>query len=148
MWSFRTRFGGDVFDQLERMRRDMDQMFGDWTAGPIGIRSAGAGTYPQINVGSSPDRVDIYAFAAGMDPKSLDISMQQNLLTITGERKLDEPEKADYYRKERFSGSFRRAITLPEDVDPDKVNATYRDGVLHLVVQRREEVKPRKIEVK
>ena len=148
MWSFRTRTGGDVFDQLERMRREMDQLFGDWTVGPTAIRSGGAGTYPQINVGASADRVDVYAFAAGLDPKTLDISMQQNLLTITGERKLDEPEKADYYRKERFAGSFRRAISLPEDVDPDKVNATYRDGVLHLIIQRREEVKPRKVEVK
>ena len=148
MWTFRTRFGGDVLDQLERMRREMDQMFGDSTVGPASIRSGGAATYPQINVGASPERVDVYAFAAGLDPKTLDISMQQNLLTITGERKLNEPENADYYRKERFSGGFRRAISLPEDVDPDKVNATYRDGVLHLVIQRREEVKPRKVEVK
>jgi HSP20 family protein len=99
-------------------------------------------------VGASTDRVDVYAFAAGLDPQSLDISLQQNLLTITGERKVDEPEKADYYRKERFAGSFRRVISLPEDVDPDKVNATYQEGVLHLIVQRREEVKPRKVEVK
>jgi HSP20 family protein len=148
MWGFRTRYGGDVFDQLERMRREMDQMFGDWSTGPTAIRSAGVGAYPQINVGASTDRVDVYAFAAGLDPQSLDISLQQNLLTITGERKVDEPEKADYYRKERFAGSFRRVISLPEDVDPDKVNATYQEGVLHLIVQRREEVKPRKVEVK
>jgi HSP20 family protein len=148
MWSLRTRFGGDVFDELERMRREMDQMFGDWSGGPTAIRSVGARSYPQINVGASPEQVDVYAFAAGLDPKSLDISMQQNLLTITGERKLDERENVDYYRKERFTGSFRRVISLPEDVDPDKVNASYRDGILHLIVQRREAVKPRKVEVK
>jgi HSP20 family protein len=148
MWGFRTRFSGDVFDQLERMRREMDQLFGDWTAGPSAIRSAGMGSYPQINVGTSSERVDVYAFAAGMDPNSLDIQLQQNLLTIAGERKLAEPEDADYYRKERFTGSFRRVISLPEDVDPEKVNATYKDGVLHLTILRRETVKPRKVEVK
>lgn len=148
MWGLRTRFGGDVFDQLERMRREMDQIFGDWSGGTSGIRSVGTAAYPQINVGSSPDRVDVYAFAAGLDPKTLDISLQQNLLTISGERKLKEPETADYYRKERFTGDFRRVISLPEDVDPDKVNATYKEGVLHLVVQRREEVRPRRVEVK
>jgi len=51
------------------------------------------------------------------------------------------------YRRERFSGGFRRVITLPEDVDPDKVRASYRDGVLHVMIDRREEVKPRRIEV-
>jgi HSP20 family protein len=52
------------------------------------------------------------------------------------------------YRHERFSGRFKRVITLPEDIDPDKVSAAYQDGVLHIVVQRKEELQPRKIEVK
>lgn len=148
MWGFRTRYGGDVFDQMERMRREMDQLFGDWSRGPAAIRSLGVGAFPQINVGAAPDRVDVYAFAAGLDTKSLDISLQQNLLTIIGERKIEERQGVDYYRKERFSGEFRRVISLPEDVDPEKVNAAYRDGVLHITIQRREEVKPRKVEVK
>ena len=58
------------------------------------------------------------------------------------------PEGAQAYRRERFNGSFKRVITLPEDVDPDKVNAAYRDGVLHITVERKEELQPRKIEVK
>ena len=125
----------------------MDQAFGDWS-GTTGIRSMAAGTFPAINVGASEEQVDVYVFAAGMDPKSLDISLQQNLLTISGERKIESPESAQFYRQERFSGSFRRVITLPEDVDPDRVNASYRDGVLHVAVQRREAVRPRQIEVK
>jgi HSP20 family protein len=147
MLGYLTGFDTDLFGQLERVRRQMDQAFGDWS-GTTGIRSMAAGTFPAINVGASEEQVDVYVFAAGMDPKSLDISLQQNLLTISGERKIESPESAQFYRQERFSGSFRRVITLPEDVDPDRVNASYRDGVLHVAVQRREAVRPRQIEVK
>jgi HSP20 family protein len=137
----------DVFGQLELMRRQMDRMFGDWST-PAGIRSMAAGTFPAINVGASESQVDVYVFAAGMDPKSLDISLQQNLLSISGERKIESPENAQFYRQERFSGGFRRVITLPEDVDPDRVEATYRNGVLQITIQRREALRPRQIEVK
>jgi HSP20 family protein len=147
MLGYLRGFDNDLFDQLDRMRRDMDQLFGGWP-GSAGIRSVASGSFPPINVGASPDQVDVYVFAAGVNPKSLDISLQQNLLSIAGERKTDAPEKAEFYRRERFNGAFRRAITLPEDVDPDKVEASYRDGVLHITVQRREEVKPRQIEIK
>lgn len=147
MFGYLTGFDNDVFDQFERMRREMDQLLGDWSGGG-GIRSAVAGSYPAINIGASPERVDVYVFAAGLDPKSLDISLQQNLLSLAGERKDESPEEVQFYRKERFSGGFRRVITLPEDVDPNKVNANYRDGVLHIAVDRREAVRPRQIEVK
>jgi HSP20 family protein len=136
-----------MFDELERMRRQMDRLFGTWP-GSVGIRSVAAGSFPAINVGASAEQVDVYVFAAGVDPKSLDISLQQNLLTIAGERKVDLPEDAQVYRNERFDGAFRRALTLPEDVDADKVSAAYRDGVLHIAIRRREEVRPRQIEVK
>jgi HSP20 family protein len=90
----------------------------------------------------------VYLFAAGLDPKSLDISLQQNLLTVSGERKATVHEQANYYRRERFTGDFRRVITLPEDVDPDRVEAYYRAGVLQVSVQRREAARPRQIQVK
>ena len=147
MFGYLTGFDRDWFDQFERMSREMEAMFGD-RGGARGIRSVTAGNYPAINIGASPKQVDVYVFAAGADPKSLDISLQQNLLTVSGERKFELPESAQVYRHERFNGSFKRVITLPEDVDPDKVSAAYQDGVLHVVVQRKEELQPRKIEVK
>jgi HSP20 family protein len=140
-------FEGNLFDEFRRMERDMDHMFGSgpW---PNEIRSVARGAYPPINVGSTPNQVDVYLFAAGIDPKSLNVSIQQNLLTVAGERKVSTKENADYYRKERFDGAFRRALTLPDDVDPDKVDAHYKDGVLHITIQRREAVKPRQVEIK
>jgi HSP20 family protein len=140
-------FDEDFFTQFDRLRRQMDEVFGNWPS-TNGIRSVASGSFPAVNIGTSPEQVDVYLFAAGLDPSSLDIQLQQNLLTIAGERKTELPEGADYYRRERFNGSFRRAITLPDDVDQDRVEAKYRDGVLHITVQRRESARPRQIEVK
>ncbi len=147
MFGSLTNIEGSLFDQFRHLEREMDRMFGagPW---PNGIRAVARGTYPPINVGSSQDQVDVYLFAAGVNPKSLNISIRRNLLTIDGERRLTTEKAADYYRKERFDGAFHRVVTLPDDVDSEKVDATYVDGVLRITVKRRESSKPRQIEVK
>tara|TARA_R110001599_G_scaffold353733_1_gene595913 strand:+ start:8257 stop:8700 length:444 start_codon:yes stop_codon:yes gene_type:complete len=142
-----TAYDNDLFDPFDLMRREFGQLFED-RSGPRGIRSVMAGSYPAINVGAAPEQVDVYVFAAGLNPKSMEISLQQNLLTVSGERELEPHGDAHYYRKERRGGAFRRVITLPEDVDPDRVTANYRDGVLRITVARREAVQPKRIEVK
>ena len=122
-------------------------MFGQWSW-PKGIRSVSPGSFPAANVGATPDKVEVYLFVPGVDPKSLDINIQQNLLTVAGSRSAPVDDNAVYYRKERFDGEFRRVITLPDDVDPDRVEASCRDGILRVSVQRREQAKPRQIEIK
>ena len=134
-------------DDFRRIQREMDELFGTWPA-RSGIRAVARGTYPPITIGATPGQVDIYVFAAGIDPDSLDIAIQQNLLTVAGERKADGGAEGEYYRRERFDGTFRRVVTLPEDVDPERVTAQYRDGVLHISVKRRESTQPRRIEVR
>lgn len=138
-------FGDSLFDPLRRRGLDLDDFFAR-TPWESGVRSAPWSTYPAVNVGDSAEQVDVYVFAAGVDPGSLDVSLRQNLLTVSGERKREEADK-NFYRRERFAGPFQRAITLPEDVDPDKVEARYRNGVLHITVKRRQSSKPRQIEV-
>ena len=139
-------FDTSLFDEFRRFEGEMDQLFGRGSL-PAGIRATRRGTFPPVNVGATPERVDVYLFAAGLDPKSLDISIQQNLLAVSGDRKVPVDEADDYYRQERFDGEFRRVITLPDDVDPDRVDAKYRDGVLQITVQRREGARPRQITV-
>jgi HSP20 family protein len=141
-----SSFDTGLFDELRRFDNDVDQLFGS-AAWPAGIRSVRRGTFPPINIGSTPERVDVYLFAAGLDPKSIDLSIEQNLLTVSGSRKVEVNEEAEYYRRERFDGDFRRVISLPDDVDPDRVDARYRDGVLQITVQRRESARPRQIVV-
>jgi HSP20 family protein len=137
---------GSVFDELWRLQQEVDELFGSWSS-PLGIRSLPRGSFPAINVGQTPERVDVYLFAPGIEPKSLDISIQQNLLTVSGKRDVSVREEADYYRQERFAGEFRRAISLPEDVDPERVQAKYADGVVQISVQRREAARPRQIQI-
>ena len=136
-----------LYGELRRFENETDQLFGRLPS-PAGIRSIQRGSFPAMNVGATPDRVDVYVFAAGLDPKSIDVSIQQNLLAVSGSRRLGLNEEADYYRRERFDGDFRRVITLPEDVDPERVDAKYSSGVLQITVQRRETARPRQIEVK
>jgi HSP20 family protein len=140
-------FENALLGDFSRMQRELEDLFGygAWSPDP---RSTLMGSYPPINMGSTTDRVDLNLFVSGIDTNDLDLSIQQNQLVISGERRLIEEEGADYYRKERFEGKFRRVITLPDDVDPEHVEATYRDGVLHISVARRESAKPRVIEVK
>jgi HSP20 family protein len=135
-----------VFDELWRLQQEVDGLFGS-VGSPLGIRSLPRGSFPAINVGQTADRVDVYLFAPGIDPKSLDISIQQNLLTVAGKRELKPQAEADFYRQERFSGEFRRVISLPEDVDPERVQAKYIDGIVQIGVQRRETARPRQIQI-
>lgn len=139
-------FDSRVFDDFRLAENELDQLVGRF-APSAGIRAPQRAAFPPANVGATPERVDVYLFAAGIEPKDVDISIQQNLLIVSGGRKVSVDEQADYYRKERFAGEFRRVIALPDDVDPDRVDAKYRDGVLHVTIQRREAARPRQITV-
>ena len=146
MFGTTTNMPSSAFDELWRLQQEVDELFGSWSS-PLGIRSLPRGTFPAINVGQTPERVDIYLFAPGIDPRSLDISIQQHLLTVSGKREIRVQEDATYYRQERFSGEFRRVISLPDDVDPERVQAKYVEGIVQIGVQRRESARPRQIEI-
>jgi HSP20 family protein len=135
-----------MFEELFRMSDQMDELYGRGTQPPA-IRSVARGTFPPINMGATPDGISLYLFAAGLDPKTVELNIQRNLLTVAGERKIPVNKEATYYRQERFGGAFRRVIALPEDVDPAQVEARYRDGILQITARRRESAKPRQIAV-
>jgi HSP20 family protein len=136
-----------LFAEFRRLEQEMDELLSGSTPWTGGIRSLPPGTFPAINVGGTDENVTVYLFAPGIDPKQLDISIQQNMLTVSGRREAQAQPEATYYRRERFNGEFRRVISLPEDVDPDKVEATYRDGIVQISVRRREATRPRQIQV-
>jgi HSP20 family protein len=143
---FGTSFSSSVFDDVRRLESELDQLLSR-TPYSSGIRAAPRGTFPPINVGVTAAQVDVYLFAAGIDPRSVTVSIQQNLLTVSGGRKVAVNPDAEYYRRERFDGDFHRVIALPDDADPDRVDARYRDGVLHITVHRRQAAKPRQIQI-
>lgn len=143
---YRSLFPRDLFAEVDRLQREMQQAF---DLSPS-IRGMGRGGFPALNVGGTPQTVEIYAFAPGLDPATLDVQLDRGLLTISGERPSAFPEEdgaSTVHINERFFGSFRRMLTLPEDADPDAIKADYRDGVLHITVQRRASARPRRITI-
>lgn len=139
---------GSLFPELTSLQLQLEELF--QPAGRAGIRSTARGTFPAVNVASTPDSVEVIAFAPGVDPKEIEITIDRGLLSLSGERRTDaSPGQpgASTYAQERFTGKFRRVISLPDDADPAKVEAKFRDGVLHVTVAKRESSKPRRISV-
>lgn len=143
---YRTLFPRDLLSELDRLQREMQQSF---EISPS-IRGLPRGGFPAMNIGNTPTSVEIYAFAPGVDPASIDVQIEKSVLTVAGERKPDLPardEKATVHIDERFAGRFKRVVTLPEDADANAVKAQYRDGVLHITIPRRETAQPRRITI-
>lgn len=138
-----------LFGQFERMRQEFDDLFG-LSSVPSSIRSVTAGNIPALNVGRTPTSVEVYAFAPGLDASRIDVTFDRGVLRISGERTsaipADDP-KVNVYARERGTGSFTRAIALPDDVDGANVQASYRDGVLRITLARREAAQPKRITV-
>lgn len=142
--------GNWLLDEFERMQREMDALF-NRGLGRTSIRAVARGSFPAINIGATPNAFQVYVYAPGLDTKTIDLSIQRNLLTISGARNIETPkpsERASYHLRERFNGEFRRVISLPDDIDPNQVNAVYKDGVLNVTVGKRQAVKPRQIQIK
>ncbi|WGY69563.1 Hsp20/alpha crystallin family protein [Burkholderia cepacia] len=146
-------FGNDLFDDFARVQRQVANLLGER---PTGIRAVRHGVFPALNVGATDEAIEIVAFAPGMAAGEFDVSIDKDLLTISGERKPapraegedeDEDENVRTYAQERFHGAFRRVVELPRDADPDQVSARYENGCLLIRVGRREASKPRAITV-
>ena len=140
------RFGRE----LDWMRQVMDEVFSDF--GLTDIRSAPRGTFPMVNVGSTDDALRVYVFAPGLRPEDLEVSIENNVLTLRGRRDTrsvaDGAETATWYRRERPGGEFVRAISLPEGLDADAAEAHFRNGVVEIRLPKSEALQPRRIEVK
>ncbi|MES2951209.1 MAG: Hsp20/alpha crystallin family protein [Pseudomonadota bacterium] len=139
----------NLFGQFELLRRELDEAFG--VAGlPSSIRSVTPGTLPAINVGRTPTSIEVYAFAPGLDASKLDITLDRGILRIAGERASGIPQEGtpvQIYTRERAAGNFTRTVSLPDDIDPAKVNASYRDGVVQVSIARHESAQPTRITV-
>jgi len=137
----------DPFSEMDRLRREMDKIYGAFTEG-WGIAPA-AGVFPALNMSEDEHNLYVRAELPGVAPEDIEITTKENNLVIKGERKIAaEGEKVSYHRKERDEGNFRRIISLPTRVDSDKVSAVCKNGVLTVTLPKAEEAKPRQITVK
>lgn len=144
----RNLFLRDWFGEFDRLQRDLNAAF---DAAPA-IRGLGRGGYPALNVGSTAEAVEVYAFAPGLEPSSIKVDLDRGVLSLAGERAPGLPaasdEKRTLHQAERFAGRFRRVVNLPDDIDPNAVSASYRDGLLRVTVQRKPATPPRRIDVR
>ncbi|RMH50947.1 MAG: Hsp20/alpha crystallin family protein [Alphaproteobacteria bacterium] len=130
----------DPFALMRSLLRDFDRM------SPL---RAGQPVFPAINVWQGPEAVAITAELPGVDPADVEVSVKDNVLTISGERRPPElPENARWHRNERVFGKFTRAIRLPFPATDDRVEARMMNGVLRIAVARPDADKPRRIEIK
>jgi HSP20 family protein len=130
--------------EMDRLRREMNRLFSDWPAWAQGSTAPG---YPSMNVWTDEDSAIVTAELPGVDREKIDISVEEDTLTVRGERQPDETEGATYHRRERRYGTFVRTFRLPFRVEANKVEATFTNGVLRIVLPRAEEEKPKKISV-
>ena len=120
---------------------ELDPFFGPWQ----GVR--GLSRMPTVNLYTNEEGAVLKAEVPGIDPDSLDVSVQNDTVTLRGKREPESGENEEFIRQERQYGEFVRTLTLPHKVEQDNVNAKFKDGILEIHLPRAEEAKPKKIEV-
>ena len=133
------------FREMERLQRRMSHLFEE-SFGP-GL-APWRGVYPLVNISEDQDNLYVRAELPGIKPEALEITVHEGNLILRGERRIPTEEKqVNYHRRERESGYFRRVIRLPLAVHPDRVEASYKNGILTIKMAKPEEAKPRQIQV-
>ncbi|MDO9308205.1 MAG: Hsp20/alpha crystallin family protein [Deltaproteobacteria bacterium] len=142
----------DVLRELDNLRREIDEAFrgghNRQLSSPF-LAPAGARRFPLVNVSEDEGQIYVEALVPGVDPAGIDLSVMRNTITISGERKpfVEQPGQV-VHRSELGSGSFSRTLELPADIEPNRISAECRDGILLVTLAKAEHAKPKKIEIK
>ena len=145
-WPSRPTFESSLSD-FDQVRREVLRLLDTATGG--GAPDPGAGVFPPMNISQDDDNFYLRAEVPGIKPAELSISALRNRVSISGKREIPrENERVSYHRKERPEGAFNRTVTLPVEVDPERVDARYAEGVLTLTLPKAEQAKPRQIAVR
>lgn len=133
------------FFDVSKTLEEMDRMFGQ----PLGLRSVPRGTFPAINIYEQGDKVVMMAEVPGVKADDLDLTVLGDSVTLKGQRVQEKlPDGERFYRRERPMGTFARTVTLPEAIDPDTVQAQYKDGVLTVRMDKAETARAKKVTIK
>jgi HSP20 family protein len=136
------------FGVLEPFRHEMEDLMGRFFGEENGNGRAMKTWAPQVDMEETEKEILVKADLPGIDPKAIEISIENGILTVRGEKKEEKEEKKkNYHRIERFSGMFYRQISLPAGVDADKVSATSANGVVTITVPKKAEAQPKRIAV-
>jgi HSP20 family protein len=146
----------NLFDDMEALRREIDRAFEGFGSGQqpsqqvAFLPGRGPRRYPLINLLEDKDNVYIEALTPGIEPQSLNVSLKQNHLTLSGEKSRisDDIKQEAFHRSERASGKFVRTIDLPLEVNEQAIQAEYKYGLLLVTLPKAEKAKPKQINVK
>lgn len=145
------RKNNDVFDpisEFDRLQQEINKLF-DFERTPLNTGLFESRFSPAVDITELGEEFRVTCDLPGVEEKNLDLTLAGNVLTIKGSKEeTKELEKAKVYRRETWSGSFQRTIALPETIDPDKVQAELKNGLLTLKIKKKEEVKPKQIPIK
>jgi HSP20 family protein len=135
----------DPFETLFAFQRALEnRLSSDW----LGATTAAMGAYPPVNVFQQGDDLVAIVELPGINKAELNIQAKENTIRIAGQKTIDYPEDVSLHRRERLSGVFDRTLVVPMQIDPDRIQAEYNDGLLALFIPRAEKDKPRTIEVR
>jgi HSP20 family protein len=136
--------------EVNSLQSEMNRLFNTFLDTQTGTGGSNGGRHwiPAMDLVETPEHFILRADLPGLSEDDIDIELEDNVLTISGEREAEhESRQEGYYRVERASGSFRRSLTLPEGVDPDGIEAAFDNGVLEVRIPKPEERKPRKVAI-
>jgi len=134
--------------EMNYLQREMNRVFDSFFQDADDDVS-GSNWYPSVDIKETADNVEVFAELPGLRKEDINLSVRDNVLTIAGEKRRDDEEKeANFHRLERMYGTFTRSFTLPARVVTGKVDALFKDGILHLVLPKAEDEKPKQIEIK
>jgi HSP20 family protein len=138
------------FRELERMRKEMDHLWDSFFEERPRLKAEEVREwFPSLDVAETKDSLVVKAEIPGMDPKDIDISLSNEILTIKGEKKQEKEEKEEnYHLIERSYGKFIRSVRLPGEVKSDKISASYKNGVLNIILPKSEEAKKKEVKIK
>jgi HSP20 family protein len=138
----------DLVGLQERMNRLFDESFRGINRTGSEEDWGGGSWAPAVDIYEQNGNIVLKAELPGVDPKDVDVRVENNILTLRGERKLENEVKREYYhRVERAYGSFTRSFTLPNVVDTEKIKAEYKDGLLRMTLPKKDEAKPKQISI-
>lgn len=140
----------DPFRELRSLQNEVNRLFSSsFSRGNDDSDLMRGAWSPQVDIFENKNEIVLEAELPGMKPEDVNISIENNILTIRGERKFEKKNEGDdFHRVERSYGSFTRSFTLPPTISSENANAQFENGVLRLSLAKREEAKPRRIEIK
>ena len=139
----------DPFRELSIMQERMNRIFDDAGRGWRGDEPSSTTTWsPAVDIYETESEIMVQAELPGVDRKDITLNLEKNVLTLKGERHFEkETKQENYHRIERAYGGFSRSFSIPEIVDEDKIRADYKDGILKIALPKKEQVKPKQIQI-